>query len=183
MKKRRILSLLICVSLTLLFIGTIPHNNPIKSRAVIDRPWISLKTELTTNSTEIGTEIIVDVLATNNGEGDAYNVTIFQPIIYNWTFDFFGPEQYSYSKIPANSSRSLSYSLVAKVVGHFTLLSKCVYYDEEDQKYTTFSNELELGVVESEIPPEDMTTQWLTIISIVGIMTLVLMVVRLVLKK
>ncbi len=169
--------------MVLLLIGSIPHINPTETSAAPKIPWISLTASLTTNSTQIGKEVIVDILVSNNGEGTAYNVTIFQPVIYDWTFDFYGMEQYSYSSIDANSTRSLSYSVVAKAEGYYSFTSKCVYYDSEGQKYTTWSNELELVIVESAVSKEDLTSQWLNIISIVGAITLVLLTVRLVIKK
>ncbi|MFX0065926.1 MAG: hypothetical protein ACFFC7_27460 [Candidatus Hermodarchaeota archaeon] len=182
-KKRRIVYLLTLISMVSLLIGSISHINPTETSAAVKIPWISLTTNITTNSTEIGKEVIIDLLVSNNGEGTAYNVTIFQPVIYDWTFDFYGLEQYSYSNIRANSTRSLSYSVVAKAEGDYSFTSKCVYYDSEGQKYTTWSNDLELAIVESVVPREDLTSQWLNIISLVGVITIVLLAVRLVIKK
>lgn len=169
--------------MVLLLIGSIPHANPTETSAAPKIPWISLITSLTTNSTGIGEEAIIDVLVSNNGEGTAYNVTIFQPVIYDWTLEFIGLEQYSYSGIRANTTRSLSYSVVAKAEGIYTFTSKCVYYDSAGQKYTTWSNDLELTVAESSVPREDLTNEWLNVISIVGIITVVLLALRVVIKK
>lgn len=145
------------------FLGSIPAHaasvpNPLHDTAIQQQlpkgeaPLLSVVKHVDKNQTELGGSFTITIIIFNYSNKTAYNVTVQEPTFPSWAFDVIGPTEYRYDRIEPQAEQVLTYVLVSKTAGNFTLEStKVVYYDSRDittqRQFTSVSNVIDLTVL------------------------------------
>ncbi|MHA1972222.1 MAG: BatD family protein [Candidatus Hodarchaeales archaeon] len=117
-------------------------------------PRLSIIKEVDKTTVALGESFVVTVRIHNFGNDTAYNVTYIDEINNPWIFEVFGLTKLAYSQIEANGTREFSYLIRTQAIGQYSLYSaRCEYYTSglHPVKFTTFSNQVDIEVIEVPI--------------------------------
>lgn len=120
-----------------------------------EAPSLSVVKHSDKNQTDLGDSFTITIRIYNYSNKTAFNVTVTEPAFPPWAFTTLGrPSEYHYDRIEPGTEQVITYVLVSKTVGNFTLESTQVtYYDSRDvtvqRKFTAVSNILDLTVLPS----------------------------------
>ncbi len=121
-------------------------------------PELSVVKYTDKNETEVGGSFTITIRILNYSNKTAFNVTVIEPTFPSWAFDVSGANNFRYDRIEPGMEQIITYVMVSKTVGNFTLESTTVtFYDSRDvttqRKLTAVSNYLDLTV----LPPGSNT--------------------------
>ncbi len=131
---------------------------PLKTAAINQQlqkgefPELSVVKHVDKNQTKLGGSFTITIRIVNYSNKTAFNVSVTEPMFPSWAFDMIGSSEYHYDRIEPGVEQLITYVLISKTSGNFTLEPTVVtYVDTRDvtvqHTFTAVSNIVDLTVL------------------------------------